>query len=87
MKITKTQLRQIIKEELARSLNESDFGRMLGVGKSPIHYDRDGKRHGGGRQVVSYDDKGFPKSVLMRSYKLTWPEINTILGQWKNKKE
>ena len=33
MKITKTQLRQIIKEELARSLNESDFGRMLGVGK------------------------------------------------------
>jgi hypothetical protein len=61
VKITKTQLRQIIKEELARSLNESDFGRMLGVGKSPIHYDRDGKRHGGGRQVVSYDDKGFPK--------------------------
>ena len=33
MKITNTQLRQIIKEELARSLNESDFGRMLGVGK------------------------------------------------------
>ena len=33
MKITKAQLRQIIKEELARSLNESDFGRMLGVGK------------------------------------------------------
>tara|TARA_R100001509_G_C4727381_1_gene168643 strand:- start:67 stop:501 length:435 start_codon:yes stop_codon:yes gene_type:complete len=33
MKITKARLKEIIKEELARSLNESDFGRMLGVGK------------------------------------------------------